>query len=146
MLLFLVNIEIIYGLLMCFTLLITFLFRFHLINNSAFGKMLCTGMQPSLVARLFWEQKVAGSNPVIPTMFLGPQLSWESACLARMRSGVRSPLAPPKDCLLIIMWLNSSVGLERLTHTQQVGGSNPSSATKKKIKRTLSSMVRAPGS
>ena len=60
-----------------------------------------------------------------PDHLMGPQLSWESACLARMRSGVRSPLAPPLFVAVQLSWL------ERLTHTQQVGGSTPSAATKK---------------
>ena len=35
----------------------------------------CVGMWRSLVARLLWEQDVAGSNPVIPTIFASSLLT-----------------------------------------------------------------------
>ena len=33
-------------------------------------------MWRSLVARLLWEQDVAGSNPVIPTIFFAGVVQW----------------------------------------------------------------------
>ena len=69
---------------------------------------------------------------------LGPQLSWESACLASRRSTVRSRQDPPFVCCL--RWELMAVQLswlERTVHTREVGGSNPSTAT---ISRTRSSV------
>ena len=82
-----------------------------------------------MVARLFWEQKVAGSNPVIPTIYYGAvaHLGERLPCTHEVASSILVGST-------IILWLRSSVGLERLTHTQQVGGSNPSAATNTKIK------------
>ena len=57
------------------------------------------GLQLSWLERTPDKGEVGGSNPPRPTNFfvlkLGLQLSWESACLARRRSAVRSRLAPP---------------------------------------------------
>ncbi len=59
------------------------------------------GSLAQLVEQLTFNQLVAGSNPARPTISsqgnknMGLQLSWESACLARRRSAVRSRIAPP---------------------------------------------------
>ena len=43
------------------------------------------GMWRSLVARLLWEQDVAGSNPVIPTMFYRAGPSGPAFCFPDAR-------------------------------------------------------------
>ncbi len=43
---------------------------FQLVNVSAIISNRCVGTWRSLVARLLWEQDVAGSNPVVPTIFI----------------------------------------------------------------------------
>ena len=56
----------------------------HVVHVCEFEKMICpidakalyclfvdVGTWRSLVARLLWEQDVAGSNPVVPTIYAG---------------------------------------------------------------------------
>ena len=64
------------------------------------------GLQLSWLERTPDKREVGGSSPLRPTIqsnHTGPQLSWESACLARRRSAVRSRQAPFNKCLLAKM-------------------------------------------
>ena len=86
------------------------------------------GMQHSLVVHLIWDQGVAGSNPVIPTIILfnsAGQLSWLEHPV-HTRKVVSSSLTPATNEFNLDPQLSWS---EHPAHNRRVVGSSPTGST-----------------
>lgn len=85
-------------------------------------------MQHSLVVHLIWDQGVAGSNPVIPTIILfnsAGQLSWLEHPV-HTRKVVSSSLTPATNEFNLDPQLSWS---EHPAHNRRVVGSSPTGST-----------------
>ena len=84
------------------------------------------GMQHNLAVHLVWDQRVAGSNPVIPTIVCGviAQLGEHLPCTQGVRGSI-----PLGSTIFLFFVAEQLSWLEHPVHTRQVVGSSPISAT-----------------